>query len=463
MQQIKISLDDALEIMNNDESHFMDFKGKQIKGSKLQITVTAFANSDGGEIYVGIEDEKTAVPKLIDRWKGFNNQEEANSLTQTISCDISPSPPIDFEFYEIDGLNNGLILKIMVNKSSEIHYTSDKNVYVRKGAQNLPLIGEDVVNLKLSKGLISYEDQIISGVSTEEITESEELSFFLEKYSPKTQPIDFLKKQRIIRREGENFKPTVAGVLLYSDNPSAIISKKCAVKISRYDTSELEPHRQHLKEQYTIEGPINKQIEESLEKIQSTIESMSILGKSGLEKPKYPIDAIKEILVNALIHRDYNISDDILVFIYNNRIEIKNPGRLPGHITVENILEERFARNSTIVRLLNKYPNPPNKDIGEGLNTAFQSMREMKLKPPRIEISDNAVIVKLPHEPIASPEETILEYLLSHEEINNRTARKLSGITSENTMKDIFYKMRDTGLIERVPGKKGPASSWRKK
>ena len=79
----------------------------------------------------------------------------------------------------------------MVNKSSEIHYTSDGKVYVRKGAQKLPLIGENIVNLKLSKGLISYEDQIISGVSIEEITESEELLFFLEKYSP------YIKKYHI--------------------------------------------------------------------------------------------------------------------------------------------------------------------------------------------------------------------------------------------------------------------------
>lgn len=460
MQLTKINSNDALGIMKNDESHFLDFKGKQISGRKLQTIVTAFANSDGGEIYVGIEDEKTVVSKQMDRWNGFINQEEANPLIQTISSDIIPYPPIDFEFYMIEGMDNGLILKIMVNKSSEIHYTSDKKVYVRKGAQKLPLIGENIVNLKLSKGLISYEDQIISGIPIEELMESQELALFLEGYSPKTQPIDFLKKQRIIRREGDHFKPTIAGVLLYSDNPSAIISKKCAVKITRYDTSELEPERKHLNEQYTVEGPIRKQIEESLEIIKSTIESMSILGRSGLENPKYPIDAIKEILVNALIHRDYNISDDILVFIYNNRIEIKNPGRLPGHITVNNILEERFARNPTIVRLLNKNPNPPNKDIGEGLNTAFQSMRDMKLKPPRIEISDNAVIVKLPHEPLASPEETIIEYLSVHEEINNRTARKLSGIASENTMKDVFYKMRNAGLIERVPGKKGPASSW---
>jgi ATP-dependent DNA helicase RecG len=60
--------------------------------------------------------------------------------------------------------------------------------------------------------------------------------------------------------------------------------------------------------------------------------------------------------------------------IFDNRIDVESPGRLPAHITPENILKERFARNPTLVRLINKFPNPPNKDVGEGLNTAFAAM-----------------------------------------------------------------------------------------
>ena len=188
---------------------------------------------------------------------------------------------------------------------------------------------------------------------------------------------------------------------------------------------------------------------------------MSILGESGLEKPKYPAEAIKEIVVNALLHRDYNVSDDVLITIFNNRLEIKNPGRLPGFITLDNILEERFSRNPAIQRLLHKYPDPPNKDIGEGLNTAFQKMREMELKNPSITLQANSVTVILPHEPIAKPEETILEYLSAHESITNLVARKICGIHSENTMKNHFNKLRTTGLIELVPGTRGGSSAWR--
>ncbi|WP_332698930.1 RNA-binding domain-containing protein [Halalkalibacter lacteus] len=458
-----ISKKEALDIINEDETHFLDLKSKDINGKKLQRIVTAFANADGGEVYVGILDEKEKVIRPFDRWVGFKNQEEANQLIQTITLDIEPSPQMDIDFYKVEESEQGLVLKISVFKSAEIHYTSEKKAFVRKGAQSLPITGREITNLQLSKGLISYEDQLISGYVVDELLESEELERFLKFYSPRMDTFDYLKKQRLVRRDKNNYYPSIAAVLLYSDNPSAILSKKSAVKVTRYDTTDIEPKREHLKEQFTVEGCLMTQIKDTLKYVKEIIESVNIFENGKLEKAKYPIEAIQEIVVNAVIHRDYNISDDIHVIIFNNRIEVKNPGRLPGYITTRNILEDRFARNPTVVRLLNKYPDPPNKDIGEGLNTAFQKMQEMRLKPPRIEIDNNNVIVTLPHETLASPEETVIEYLKENDEINNRTARKLCGISSENTMKNVFVKLRDHKIIEKVPGKKGSATAWRLK
>lgn len=89
-------------------------------------------------------------------------------------------------------------------------------------------------------------------------------------------------------------------------------------------------------------------------------------------------------------------------------------------------------------------------------------MRKIRLKEPEIEETDSSVIVRIRHETLASPEEAVMQYLENHEEIQNKDARKITGITSENTMKNVFYRLRDSGMIERVPGKKGPASAWRK-
>jgi ATP-dependent DNA helicase RecG len=100
--------------------------------------------------------------------------------------------------------------------------------------------------------------------------------------------------------------------------------------------------------------------------------------------------------------------------------------------------------------LLNKLPDPPNKDIGEGLDTAFRSMREARLKPPVIEELENSVKVTLRHESIASAEEQIIEYLEQRGTIRNSEARSLTGIESENAMKRVFERMRRNNLIEPV-------------
>ncbi|WP_249129529.1 ATP-binding protein [Bradyrhizobium sp. AUGA SZCCT0283] len=182
---------------------------------------------------------------------------------------------------------------------------------------------------------------------------------------------------------------------------------------------------------------------------------------AGLKKLEYPPEAIWETIVNAVVHRDYSISDDIQILIFDNRIEILSPGKLPGYVNVENILSARFSRNPKMVRTLNRYKNPPNKDLGEGLNTTFQKMKEFGLRDPVISEDGNYVKVILPHLPLAAPTVAIMDFLRTHKEITNRHARDITGIKSENLVKIEFYKLRDEGHIERVPGKAGPKSAWR--
>ena len=195
--------------------------------------------------------------------------------------------------------------------------------------------------------------------------------------------------------------------------------------------------------------------------IKSIMSSVNVWTADGLKNLEYPPEAIWEVIVNSLIHRDYFISDDVQILIYNNRIEVLSPGRLPGYVTVENILDARYARNPKIVITLNHYKKPPNKDLGEGLNTTFQKMKEWGLKQPEIIEDKNYVRVTLPHISLAVPSEAILRFLVRNDTITNQQARDITGIKSENLVKIEFYKLRDEGLLERVPELKGSKSAWR--
>jgi hypothetical protein len=123
---------------------------------------------------------------------------------------------------------------------------------------------------------------------------------------------------------------------------------------------------------------------------------------------------------------------------------------LPGHITEENILREQSARNPKLVRLINKFPEPPNKDVGEGLNTAFEAMRKLRLEEPEIEEGEHSVTVYIRHTPLASAHDTVMAYLDTNGEITNRVARELTGIRSENSMKNVFLKLKERNMNRKV-------------
>jgi ATP-dependent DNA helicase RecG len=250
--------------------------------------------------------------------------------------------------------------------------------------------------------------------------------------------------------------------MLFSEQPQAALPKRSAIKLYRYKSRGDEGTRETLAcDPVTIEGCAYSLIKDAVVATKQLIEGIKKLGVKGLEDVVYPDETLHEVVTNAVLHRDYSIPSDIHIRVYDNRIEVESPGRLPGHVTTSNILQEQAARNPKIVRLINKFPDPPNKDVGEGLNTAFEAMKLLRLKEPEIEERENAVIVHIAHAPLASPEDTVMQYLETHEEITNSIGRELTGIRSENTMKEVFYRLNKRELIERVPGKKGNLSAWR--
>jgi ATP-dependent DNA helicase RecG len=356
----------------------------------------------------------------------------------------------------------GYVLLVRIEKSSVVHHTADNTVYVRIGAQSLPVKDpQRVMELQFAKGAVSFEDQTLPDLRTEEISDAPELGRFLAAYSPKIDPLEFVTNQNLVDRA--SWHPRVAGILLFNGNPSATLPRKCAVKIARYETKEDDPERDHLKDIFTLEGPLYPLIHEAVEKTSEIMSSVAVWTTAGLATMAYPPEAIWEVTVNAFIHRDYSISDDIQIYIFDNRIEIVSPGKFPGFITAANILDSRYSRNPKIVRTLSRYPDPPNKDLGEGLNTAFQKMMEWKLKRPEVLEDGNYVRVIIPHAPLATPAEAILEFLANSPTITNRQGREITGIRSENTMKREFYALRDAGIIEMVPELKGSSAAWRKK
>lgn len=276
---------------------------------------------------------------------------------------------------------------------------------------------------------------------------------------PTGDPLRFLRNQDLIK---DGFAK-VCGTLLFCDEPAVYLPKRSSIKIMRYKTKDDDIGREFLDgNPITVEGDAYKLIYCAVAETKKIVEGVQKLGESGFENIRYPDDTLHEIVTNAVLHRDYSILADTQIRVFDNRIEVESPGRLPGHVTITNILDTQSARNPSLVRLINKFPNPPNKDVGEGLNTAFRAMEMLRLKKPSIIEKDNSVLVVIRHESLGSPEEIVIKYMETHSEITNTVGRELTGIQSENTMKDVFIRLKKRNLLEPIPERKGRASAWRK-
>ncbi|RFT11099.1 DNA-binding protein [Providencia rettgeri] len=442
------------------ESDIFDFKSKEVSGKKIQQAAVAFANAEGGEILVGVNDEKEGSD-ILKRWCGHESIEDYNAIIQALA-DLDPSIDFFYEFLRLEEQIKNYILHLTIRRGTVLHKTPGNDIYVRRGAQSLKVsVPAKIQELTHAKGITSEEDSLVSHIVIDDIVDSIGLKDFLNQLSiTDKDPLSFLLQEYLV--DQNTWTPKVSSVLLFSDNPSSIMPRQCGVRVVRYDTLQDNIDRDDLKENISVEGGIQVLISESFKVIKDVLTRTMVWTEDGEHKPPvYPDETLWEILVNALIHRDYSISDNVLISIFCNRIEFKSPGRLPGLVTVDNILDNRFSRNPKIVRLLSKYRDSPNKDLGEGMNTAFQRMEEMGRKKPEIYEDGNYVKMVLRHELSKNHDEIIINFLKVKGSISNRQVKDLTGLDSTEKVTSLFSKLREKGIITRVEGTSGVSSRWK--
>jgi len=141
--------EEALALAQTPEGHFFDRKGKGISGKGLQKIIVAFANADGGDALIGIADDQRE-PDVSKRWNGFEYLDEANGILQAVFS-LQPTVPLRHELLTSD--YKGYVLRISVDKSSQVHKISDGTIFVRYGAQSLPLNDhQKIIELTYAKG-----------------------------------------------------------------------------------------------------------------------------------------------------------------------------------------------------------------------------------------------------------------------------------------------------------------------
>jgi ATP-dependent DNA helicase RecG len=313
------------------ETENIEFKEKWTDDSLK--TICAFANTSGGELIIGISDEGEIV--------GVKDIEKLiRDLPNKIRDKLKITPSISVE--EKEGRK---ILHIKIFPSS-IPVSYEGKFYIRSGSTTQELKDTELAYFLLEKMGKTW-DSFSSGFDISEIDFStiEMFKNLAKNRIPSIKEFDSVEKIFLnLKLFDENKKITNAGILLFGKEPQKKFIS-ATVRVGRFKNSI------HIVDTVVIEGNLFKQVEEVMNAIKKHLNvRFEIKGVVRQDVWDYPLGALREAVINALIHRDYLSPAEIQIKIYDDRIWIWNPGKLPPQIKLEELKKEHssYPRNPLI-------------------------------------------------------------------------------------------------------------------
>ena len=298
--------DDELvgKFLEYPEDYSLDFKrvsGKMVQ--KALETISAFANTEGGILALGLDDPKQGPDRS--RIYGLQeNQQAIDELRRKIRSHITPEVP-GIALVEIGcTLNNGTkgsVLFVKVPKSARLHSILEDGTFIRLQKSNRQLTAAEITALSFAKGVITAESEFVQ-VDFGLLDTTLWKEYFRHRRLSGSIEEAMLRIGLARRREGKAI-PMKAAVLLFAEDPSGVLASKCAIRIFRYSGTQIthEATPNLVKKPKTIGGPLIRLIEDAMDYIKSEIASGITMSKSGFKTiHKYPERVIKEALTNAV-------------------------------------------------------------------------------------------------------------------------------------------------------------------
>ena len=462
-QPINVAAPWVEKLLQYSEHEMLEFK--RVKNvSNVVKTASAMANGEGGVIVLGLGDQKQGTGE--ERLFGIEENPEAlGEIKRDFSSQISPPlayPETDAPSYneiKIQKSNGFVITLVLVQiaKSNTVH-SYNNATYIRSGSQNRQINAQEIHRLCLKRGVESVVDQptevpveLLNTVWWEQYAGQRQLTRPLE---------EALRHIGLSKKDNDVWKPTVAAILLFAEEPNGLLDRKCSIRIFHYHGHKIEygPDTNLVRPPITISGPILKQIRDAVDAVSRELESGVQRTTQGFElKQKYPQKVVQEAITNAVLHRDYQASADIQIRIFTNRIEVESPGLFPGAITPENIGEiGSKPRNPKLTDHIREFPNPPNLDAGEGVRMMKMTMDSMGLYPPVFEEHQNSnketIVVRISNEAKLSEWELVRDYLSTHDSISNKELRDMLNLSKSDSHKAsrLLKGWVESGLLQVI-------------
>ncbi|MCI6378943.1 MAG: ATP-binding protein [Faecalicoccus sp.] len=379
----------TLEYLSNEkEGQYLDRKSARIKPSDIARHIVAFANANGGVLAIGIEDNGEIT--------GFNNK-DSKSINDFLNVPFSSCKgrlKVEHEIRKvtIDSKQDSILLLFIEPSEDAVIKTSDDKVYLRVGDKSKLLNHEQVTQLEYDKGERIFEDIIVEDSSIDDV-DLQLLQQYKEKLGTSLSYEEILDARGLLKKG----HLTNAGILLFAKHPTKFLPN-ARLRLLKFDGTRFETgQRLNIIKEINYEDAIPKIIQQVKNAITLQLREFQYLDENGVFKviPEYPEFAWFEGIVNSLTHRNYSImGDHIRVSLYDNRLEILSPGKLPNIVTLDNMLNTRYSRNPRIARVLGEFGWV--KELNEGVKRIYDEMQMYFLKSPTYsEPNGNSVLLVL--------------------------------------------------------------------
>ena len=460
----KNKIDVFVSEIQRGESENLEFKvGLPAKDEKFVKTVCAFANSRGGKIIFGVDDKTKKIVGIPS--EHFSNYMDAvsNSISNCCQPQIVP-------YLSLKTINDKTVLIVEILPGQNTPYYLKKQgllngTYVRIGATTRPSDSNKIKELILWGQNKSYDNSFEQHKMASE-KDIKSLCSTLKKYSGQSKvQIGNLLGWKLLRESDGKFLPSVAFRLL-ANNDLPFAKIQCA----RFKGES----RSVFIDRKVYDGTLFEQIENAYNFTLSHINlGAKIEGLHRKDVYEIPPAAIRELIVNAVMHRNYLINSTIQISIFDDRLEIQSPGGLYGGLTFKNMLEgSSRIRNEIIADIFLKAKFV--EKWGTGILRVGELCRSANLEEPSYEIDETSFRVTIKRKalrnvpvnvpvnvpanvPVNVPvnknlnetERMVLQHIV---EQNNLTAKKMAEMmnVNEKTVKRAIAKLKEYGMIQRI-------------
>ena len=380
------------ELRDRVEIQIMDRKSVRIEPKDLARTIIAFANADGGWIAIGIEDNGD-----ITGVDNYDKQVNEFLLAPVNLC--IPSVIVETEYIEhLDykgNPNHVLVMRVHQNSKNVVTNAADE-AFIRIGDKSKKLDFNDRLQLTYAKGERYYEDAPIIDATLDDI-DFDFVNEYIKKIGYHKSALDYLKENNdFIFNFKDKETISSACILLFGKKPQKFFPR-ARVRFIKFDGTEALPGREmNVIKDEIFDGKIIDMVTKSIDYFKTQIKEHTFLGEDGLFKtvPEYPEFCWKEIIVNAIGHRDYGIKGtDIQIKMFDDHVTVESPGIFAGTVKDTNLRNNHFSRNPKIMEFLKVYDFV--QEFGEGVDRMFKEMEYSGLPEPIYKEIDSMIYATL--------------------------------------------------------------------